>query len=583
MTDDPSPERFGPGVMEGSSLSPNLTDTPRAAPTLPEEFSLCTRELAMDAACYHALFEHALDALIHIDASGIITAWNPQAERLFGWPAAASVGKPLADLVIPPRHQAAFFECLSHFLATRHGAAVDRRFETSGLHRDGSEFPVEVTVTVVPMSEGIAFSAIVRDTTHQKQIESDLRLAEHRLGAIIANAPVIVFAAAPGGVISWIQGKALEAIGVRSAEVIGRSIHDVFPNDPQIQDILRRGFQGDTSPKIVELAGQAFEVHQLPHRDDNGCITAIVGVATNVTEHRRAAEELRVTAEALEKRNAELLRSNLELDEFAHIVAHDLKEPLRGMQTYASVLIDAYGDIVDTAGRSRLEALRQLSDRLNQQLEALLEYSRAGSVELAMRESDLNQVVNRALFALGFALQDRRVAVRIPRPLPAARCDPHRVNEVYINLISNAIKYNDKPEKWIEIGWYEREPAVTDVAETPAAGFPSAFDQCGSTKVAADLMPPVFYVRDNGIGIEPQHLGAVFRVFKRLPGSDEYGSGSGMGLTIVKKIVERHGGRVWVESTHKEGSTFFFTLEPGMDNGGAGHDQRQTLSNPPDR
>src|SRR5262245_27638037 len=199
MTESPSPERFGPGVMEGSSLNPNLTDTPRAAPTLPEEFSLRARELAMDAACYQALFEQALDALIHIDASGVITAWNPQAERLFGWPAAAEVGKPLADLVIPTRLQAAFFDGLRRFLATRHGARVNRRLETSGLHRDGSEFPVEVTVTVVPMSEGIAFSAIVRDKTHQRQIESDLRVAEHRLGAIIANAPVILFAVAPGG------------------------------------------------------------------------------------------------------------------------------------------------------------------------------------------------------------------------------------------------------------------------------------------------------------------------------------------------------------------------------------------------
>src|SRR5262249_54938796 len=168
-----------------------------------------------------------------------------------------------------------------------------------------------------------------------------------------------------------------------------------------------------------------------------------------------------------EKNNAELQRSNQELDEFTHIVAHDLKEPLRGLQSYAALLLDDYGNVVSPAGRSRLEALRQLADRLHQQLEALPEFSRVGRVDLAIREVDLNQVVNRALFSLGFALEERGVAVRIPRPLPTVRCDPHRVAEVYANLVSNAAKYNDKAAKWIEIGWHEEGVLPIDLAETP--------------------------------------------------------------------------------------------------------------------
>ena len=128
--------------------------------------------------------------------------------------------------------------------------------------------------------------------------------------------------------------------------------------------------------------------------------------------------------------------------------------------------------------------------------------------------------------SLAIALEERGVEMRVPRPLPTLRCDKVRVAEVFRNLISNAIKYNDKPVKWIEVG-YEAQ---------------------------------AFYVSDNGIGVREKHLDAIFRIFKRLHARDKYGGGTGMGLSIVKKIVERHGGRIWVKSKFGEGSRFNFTL-----------------------
>ena len=124
----------------------------------------------------------------------------------------------------------------------------------------------------------------------------------------------------------------------------------------------------------------------------------------------------------------------------------------------------------------------------------------------------------------------------MPEPLPKMRCDQARVGEIFRNLITNAIKYNDKPEKWIEIG-----------VQNGGGALPLY----------------VFYVRDNGIGIRPNHLESIFRIFKRLHGRDRYGGGTGAGLTIVKKIVERHGGDIWVNSEPGEGTTFYFTLEGG--------------------
>src|SRR5207247_993872 len=147
----------------------------------------------------------------------------------------------------------------------------------------------------------------------------------------------------------------------------------------------------------------------------------------------------------------------------------------------------------------------------------------------------LNDVLAGVLDGLRITLEEKAVQVRVPRPLPVVACDRVRVGEIFHNLILNAIKYNDKPQKWVEVGW------------APAA-------RPGG--------PDVFHVPDNGIGIRERHLEAIFRMFKRLHGRDRYGGGTGVGLTIAKRIVERHGGRIWAESVHGEGTAFFFTLAP---------------------
>jgi signal transduction histidine kinase len=248
-----------------------------------------------------------------------------------------------------------------------------------------------------------------------------------------------------------------------------------------------------------------------------------------LAERQRAEREL-------EERNADLHRSNQDLDDFAYIASHDLKEPLRGIHNFAVFLLEDYGERFDEEGRSKLETLTRLSRRMEVLIDSLLHFSRLGRVDLAFDEVDLGEVVAEVVDSLGINLRESGVAIRIPRPLPVVRCDRVRVRELFYNLILNAMKYNDKAEKWIEIGTSEK-----------------GADGSGG--------PPAFYVRDNGIGIQEKHFDSIFRIFKRLHGRDRFGGGTGAGLTIVKKIVERHNGRIWVESTYGEGTTVFFTLD----------------------
>ncbi|WP_257454665.1 ATP-binding protein [Archangium lipolyticum] len=252
-----------------------------------------------------------------------------------------------------------------------------------------------------------------------------------------------------------------------------------------------------------------------------------------------AAEELRRNiidivlqrSEELLKLNTELERSNVELDSFAYAAGHDLKEPLRGIHNYTSLVLREEGGGLNPTNQKRMDTVVRLTQRMESLINSLLHYSQVGRTELSLRETDLNEVLSSVLELMKPRIDEAQVEVRVPSPLPPARCDRVRMAEVFTNLLTNAIKYNDKEKRWVEIG----------SASTPD----------GAT---------AYYVRDNGIGIKPEYHDTVFRIFKRLHGRDKFGGGTGTGLTIVKRLIERHNGRIWLESQPGVGTTFFFTL-----------------------
>ncbi|MCU0535879.1 MAG: GAF domain-containing protein [Hydrococcus sp. Prado102] len=239
-------------------------------------------------------------------------------------------------------------------------------------------------------------------------------------------------------------------------------------------------------------------------------------------------------ADELAKVNLELARSNEELDAFAYIASHDLKEPLRGIHNYSSFLLEDYENVLSEDGIGKLQTLMRLTRRMEDLIESLLHYSRLGRSELFLQQTDLNQLVNEVLDIFKIGLPKTGVTISIPRPLPMVYCDRVQISELFSNLIGNAIKYNDKPQKIVEIGYLE--------AEEP------------------ERATPIFYIKDNGIGIREKHLETIFRIFKRLHPANKYGGGTGAGLTIAKKIVERHNGKIWVRSVYGEGSTFYFSF-----------------------
>ncbi len=250
----------------------------------------------------------------------------------------------------------------------------------------------------------------------------------------------------------------------------------------------------------------------------------------------------------LELRNRALEESNRELDDFAYIASHDLREPLRGIANFSGFLMEDYAKQLGEDGRDKLQTLIRLCEREDQLIDTLLAFSRVGRTELAIEPVDLNDLIEQVLARISHMLTENTVDIRIPERLPVVSCDRIRIGEVFFNLVTNAVKYSDKEDKWIEIGYISSDTPQNSHNDSSPMGRSTA---------------PRLYVRDNGIGIRNEHFGKIFNIFQRLHGREKFGGGIGAGLTVVKKIVERHRGRIWVESELEKGTTFYFTLSGG--------------------
>lgn len=245
----------------------------------------------------------------------------------------------------------------------------------------------------------------------------------------------------------------------------------------------------------------------------------IIAIGRDITERKQA-----------EEKQAELLKdvesANQELTDFAHIVSHDLKAPLRGIKTLADWLLADYADKFDEEGKEQMELLLSRVRRMHNLIDGVLKYSRAGRVKEEQVRVNLNELV---LEVIDMVAPPENISITIEEELPVIECEKTRIMQLFENLLSNAVKYMDKPQGVVKVGCIEED------------GFWK------------------FSVADNGKGIEEKHFERIFKMFQTLSPRDEYES-TGVGLAVAKKIVELYGGKIWVESEISKGSTFFFTL-----------------------
>jgi PAS domain S-box-containing protein len=382
--------------------------------------------------------------------------------------------------------------------------------------------------------------ATIKALLRARRAEENLGRSERALDDLFENAPIGLRLVSPEGILLRINRAELAMLGLTADDCLGEHVSMLHASSEDAQWIVDRLANGhtvdDLETQVRTAEGKCFHVLISANAmQEGGQFVHTRWFVRDVTERRNAEDRLKAQAQ-------ELIRSNQDLEDFAYIASHDLKEPLRGITNYSKFLLDDYGPQLDDEARRMLETLKRLSKRMDGLIGSLMEYSRVGRSDLAVGDTDLNEVLAVAVDALGGLLEEERGEVRIVQPLPVIRCDAVRIGEVFRNLIVNAIKYNQSERKVVEVG-------IAGPAEVPA----ELRAEGGPSQV-------VLYFRDNGIGIERRHHSAIFRMFKRLHGRDEYGGGTGSGLAIVERVMERHGGRVSVDSEPGKGATFYLRL-----------------------
>jgi light-regulated signal transduction histidine kinase (bacteriophytochrome) len=279
-----------------------------------------------------------------------------------------------------------------------------------------------------------------------------------------------------------------------------------------------------------ERLGGDYFVSTTPIYDNRGRMTGTVHVARDITERKRMEKDILQKAE-------DLARSNADLQQFAYVASHDLQEPLRTVTNYLSLLDRRYGDQLDDRGKEYVRVAIDGGSRAVELIRNLLDYSRIDSRAKPMEPTDMEEVLRTVLDNLQFQVRDEKASVTHD-PLPTILADEGQMAALMQNLISNAIKFHGPDDPIVHISCKENDGKL------------------------------LFAVRDNGIGIDPRHNEQIFQLFKRLHTMDKY-PGTGIGLAIAKKIVERHGGLIWLESELNKGTTFFFTVPLGIQVGRA--------------
>jgi PAS domain S-box-containing protein len=451
---------------------------------------------------------------------------------------------------IPRRFEASCLKC--HGQPADAPAALLARYGTvAGFGRSAGEISVDLAAVPVSTSYAAARARVARhmlialglcllflggiafligaDARRWRSAERAVEQERNFLRLVIDTIPDFVCVKSQEGPYIMANAALAAAYGATVRDMEGRGDADFSPTPEQVENSRRDDLEVIATRKAKRIAEEPityadgtthwFATTKVPLLREDGRCDRLLAVATDITERRHAEEKQSTLIQKLSD-------VNQELREFAYIVSHDLKAPLRAIRTIADWLKADYADKLDAEGKEHLTLLTNRVNRMQSLIDGVLQYSRIGRTEQETVPVDLGRVVPEIIENLD---APRHIAIRIESDLPTVNADPTRITQVFQNLLSNAIQYMDKPQGHIAVACAEQ----------------GAFWR--------------FRVSDNGPGIEAKDFERIFRLFQTL-GRRDVNESTGIGLTIAKKIVELYGGRIWVESEVGQGSTFFFTF-----------------------
>lgn len=462
------------------------------------------------------IVESAPNAMLMIDADGKIRLVNKRVESLFGYDRQELIGQAI-ELLVPARLRAAHSSHVGVFGTAPQARAMGAGRDLFGQRKDGTEVPVEIGLNPIETKGGRFTLASIIDITERKR-------AEERFRVLVEAAPSAMIMVDSQGLIRLVNRQVEGVFGYTREELLGMPIQMLVPDrvreshEVQMRRFSREKRAMAAGREVLGLRKNGAEVPLdiglTPIEMSDG-LFALASV-TDITERRRNEDELR--------------RSNAELEQFAYIASHDLQEPLRMVASYTELLSERYRGKLDEKADKYIYYAVDGARRMQQLVADLLAYSRVGSQGKPLLPVDASAALHSVLHVMDGSIRKAEAVVTEPQPLPQVLADEGQLRQLFQNLIGNAIKFRGAEAPRVEVTW----------------------------KIARDHYQ--FTVKDNGIGIDMQYAERVFQMFQRLHERTKY-EGSGIGLAIVKRIVERHGGTIWFDSVPGSGTSFHFTLQ----------------------
>ena len=488
-----------------------------------KELRRTQRELEMSRSRYFDLYDLAPVGYFTISEQGLILEANLTAVKLLGVVRSNLVRQPFSRF-IHSQDKDNYYQHRKQLLATGEPQVCELRL----IRKDVVPIWVRYESSTVQNAVGATVClAVVTDITERRQAEEVLRTREQQFQVMFENHDAVMLLINPEtGAIIDANSAAARFYGYDFATLISKNINDINALDPnEIKTVCSRALHGERNTFIFphRLAGgetRMVEVNTSPitHKGQ----TILFSIIHDITDRIRAEEQLRKTL-------AELSRSNEELQQFAYVASHDLREPLRMVVSYTELLAKRYGNQLDDAANKFIAYAVEGATRLQRLIDDLLAFSRVGTKRQPQESAPTGELLDAAVHNLQAAIEESGAVITYDA-LPTVRGDHSQLIQLFQNLVGNAIKF--------------RRPGEPPHIHVTACNLGQEWQ---------------FSVADNGIGIDPQFNERIFVIFQRLHAREQY-PGTGIGLAICKRIVERHGGRIWVESMPGEGTTFHFTL-----------------------